>query len=106
MASRAEGIEILFRGFLFRQFRRWTDIPFWIAAVLSSFVFAYRHRYEGHTLITSLKAAGVTFVGWRSLLLVDRTLGQSVACDCHPREPRTLLHDFAIEDGAMGKVLS
>ncbi len=55
--------EILFRGFLFRQFRRWADIPFWIAAVLSSLVFGYGHLYEGHTLLTSLEAAGVTFVG-------------------------------------------
>ena len=55
--------EILFRGFLFRQFRRWADIPFWVAAVLSSLVFAYGHLYEGHTLLTSLEAAGATFVG-------------------------------------------
>lgn len=55
--------EILFRGFLFRQFRRWADIPFWTAAALSSLVFAYGHLYEGHTFLTSLEAAGVTFVG-------------------------------------------
>jgi hypothetical protein len=55
--------EILFRGFLFLQFRRWAGIPFWIATVLSSLVFAYGHRYQGHTLLTSLEAVGVTFAG-------------------------------------------
>jgi membrane protease YdiL (CAAX protease family) len=55
--------EILFRGFLFRQLRRWAGIAFWIAAVLSSLVFAYGHLYQGHTLLTSLEAAGVTFGG-------------------------------------------
>src|SRR5579863_6473253 len=43
--------EILYRGFLFRQSRRWAGIPFWIAAVLSSLVFAYGHLYQGHTLL-------------------------------------------------------
>jgi membrane protease YdiL (CAAX protease family) len=55
--------ETLYRGFLFRQSRRWAGIPFWIAAVLSSLVFGYGHLYEGHTLLISLEAAGVTFVG-------------------------------------------
>jgi len=55
--------ETLFRGFLFLQFRRWAGIPFRIAAVLSSLAFAYGHLYQGHTLLTKLEAAAVTFVG-------------------------------------------
>lgn len=55
--------EILFRGFLFRQFRRWAGIPFRIAAVLSSLLFGLGHLWQGDTLLTSLEAVGVTFVG-------------------------------------------
>jgi membrane protease YdiL (CAAX protease family) len=55
--------EVAFRGFLFRQFRRWVGFPFWVAAILSSALFGVAHYGQGHTLAGSLAATAVTFLG-------------------------------------------
>ncbi|HEX4079630.1 MAG TPA: CPBP family intramembrane glutamic endopeptidase [Rhizomicrobium sp.] len=55
--------EVLFRGFLFRQMRRWAGVPFWIAAVLASILFGAGHFYAGHSLANAIVNSTVTFVG-------------------------------------------
>lgn len=55
--------EVLFRGFLFRQMRRWAALPFWIAALLSALLFGAVHFDQGDTLANSLMNSGITFIG-------------------------------------------
>lgn len=55
--------EVLFRGFLFLQFRRWVGLPFWLAAVLASVPFALEHTYEGSSTIVLIEVMTVTFAG-------------------------------------------
>jgi len=55
--------EVLFRGFLFRQLRRWAGLPFWIAALLASLLFGAVHFDQGDTLAESLMNSGITFAG-------------------------------------------
>lgn len=55
--------EVLFRGFLFRQMRRWAGVPFWIAAILSSILFGLGHYDQGTSLADALMNTGVTFAG-------------------------------------------
>ena len=57
------GEELLFRGFIFRQLRRWAGAPFWLAALISSLLFGLGHYSQGDTVTASLIAAGVTFIG-------------------------------------------
>jgi membrane protease YdiL (CAAX protease family) len=57
------GEEILFRGFVFRQLRRWAALPFWMAALIAAAVFASEHWSQGDTLISSFEASSVTFAG-------------------------------------------
>ena len=57
------GEEILFRGFVFRQLRRWAEAPFWPAALIASLLFAAGHWSQGDTLVSSLEASGITFAG-------------------------------------------
>ena len=55
--------EVLFRGFLFRQLRRWAGLPFWVAALLASLLFGAVHFDQGDTLANSLMNSGITFAG-------------------------------------------
>jgi len=55
--------EVLFRGFLFRQMRRWAGAPFWIAAILSSLLFGAGHFEQGDSLANSVVNSAVTFAG-------------------------------------------
>lgn len=55
--------EVLFRGFLFLQFRRWVGLPFWLAAALASVPFALEHTYEGSSAIVLAEVMVVTFAG-------------------------------------------
>lgn len=55
--------EVLFRGFLFRQLRRWAGLPFWMAALLASLLFGAVHFDQGDTLAESLMNSGITFAG-------------------------------------------
>jgi len=55
--------EIVFRGFLFQQFRRWARVPFWPAAVISSIPFALVHLYQGSSIIVLVEVLAVTFTG-------------------------------------------
>lgn len=65
--------EAIFRGFLFLQLRRWTQLPFWVAATLASVPFALEHTYQGVTPIALLEVLAVTFFGGIALCwLVER----------------------------------
>jgi len=55
--------EVFFRGFLFRQLRRWAGLPFVYAALLSSLVFGAEHFEQADTLMGSLMNSGITFGG-------------------------------------------
>ncbi|MGH6876042.1 MAG: lysostaphin resistance A-like protein, partial [Rhizomicrobium sp.] len=55
--------EIQFRGFLFRQIRRWCGAPFWLAAVIASLAFGAGHFYAGNSLANALTNSAITFVG-------------------------------------------
>ncbi|HVZ90242.1 MAG TPA: CPBP family intramembrane glutamic endopeptidase [Rhizomicrobium sp.] len=55
--------EVFFRGFLFRQMRKWAGAPFIVAALLSSLLFGAGHFDQGSSLADSLMNAGVTFLG-------------------------------------------
>ena len=55
--------EVLFRGFLYRQFRRWVGLPFWLAAALSSVPFALEHVNQGSSITLMWEILGWTFAG-------------------------------------------
>ncbi|MGH6889900.1 MAG: lysostaphin resistance A-like protein [Rhizomicrobium sp.] len=55
--------ETQFRGFLFRQMRRWGGAPFWPAAILASLAFGAVHFYAGHSLANALMNSAITFTG-------------------------------------------
>ena len=55
--------EVQFRGFLFRQMRRWGGAPFWVAAVLASLAFGAGHFYAGSSLANAVMNSTITFVG-------------------------------------------
>jgi len=55
--------EVLFRGFLFRQMRRWAGAPFWVAAILSSLLFGAGHFEQGDSLADSAMNSAITFAG-------------------------------------------
>jgi len=55
--------ELLFRGFLFRQMRRWAGLPFLAAALIASLLFGAVHFDQGDTLADSLMNSGITFLG-------------------------------------------
>jgi len=55
--------EVIFRGFLFRQFRHWIGLGFWPAAILASIPFSVAHMYEGSTTLVLLEVMAVTFAG-------------------------------------------
>ena len=71
--------ELLFRGFAFRELRRWVGAPFWLAATISSLMFGAVHLSQGASLTEALAVMGVTAVGgflfcwvterWQSLWL-------------------------------------
>jgi membrane protease YdiL (CAAX protease family) len=55
--------EVLFRGFLFRQMRRWAGAPFWVAAILSSLLFGAGHFEQGDSLANAVMNSTITFAG-------------------------------------------
>jgi membrane protease YdiL (CAAX protease family) len=55
--------EVLFRGFLFRQLRRWAGVPFVYAALVSSLLFGADHFDQADSLTESLTNSGITFAG-------------------------------------------
>lgn len=55
--------EVFFRGFLFRQMRRWSDVPFLHAALVSSLLFGAGHFDQGSSIADSLMNSGITFAG-------------------------------------------
>lgn len=55
--------EILFRGFIFGQLFRVGKLGFFWAALLPAVLFGLFHIYQGHDLMSSLAAFGVTMLG-------------------------------------------
>ena len=55
--------EIIFRGFIFGQLFRYCKIGFGWSVLIPSVLFGSLHLYQGHDLISSLMAFGVTFLG-------------------------------------------
>ena len=55
--------EIIFRGFIFGQLFRYCKISFGWSVLIPSVLFGSLHLYQGHDLISSLMAFGVTFLG-------------------------------------------
>lgn len=55
--------EIIFRGFIFGQLFRYCKIGFGWSVLIPSLMFGSIHLYQGHDLISSLMAFGVTFLG-------------------------------------------
>lgn len=55
--------EVLFRGFLFRQMRRWAGISFWTAAILASVLFGAGHFDQGISFADAVMNSAVTFAG-------------------------------------------
>ena len=55
--------ETIFRGFIFGQFFRYSKIGFAWSVLIPSVVFGSLHLYQGHDLMSSLMAFGVTLVG-------------------------------------------
>ena len=55
--------EVLFRGFLFRQMRRWAGMPFWIAAILASLLFGAGHFDQGSSFANAVMNGTITFAG-------------------------------------------
>lgn len=65
--------EVFFRGFLFRQTRRWAGVPFLYAAVASSLLFGAGHFDQGSSLADSLMNTAITFAGGMTFCwLVER----------------------------------
>jgi membrane protease YdiL (CAAX protease family) len=57
------GEEILFRGFAFRQARRWGGLGFWPAAIPSSLLFGGAHVGQGGTPGDMALLGAITFAG-------------------------------------------
>lgn len=55
--------EALFRGFLFRQMRRWAGVPFWTAAILASVLFGAGHFDQGDSFANAVMNSAITFAG-------------------------------------------
>lgn len=55
--------ELVFRGFMFGQLFRYCKIGFFWAAVFPAVLFGVLHVYQGHDLLSSLTAFGVTLLG-------------------------------------------
>jgi membrane protease YdiL (CAAX protease family) len=55
--------EVLFRGFLFRQMRRWAGAPFWVAAILASLLFGAGHFEQGDSFANAVMNSAITFAG-------------------------------------------
>ena len=55
--------EIIFRGFIFGQLFCYCKISFGWSVLIPSVLFGSLHLYQGHDLISSLMAFGVTFLG-------------------------------------------
>lgn len=55
--------EVVFRGFMFGQLFRYGKIGFIWAIIIPATLFGIGHLYQGHNLISSLMAFGVTALG-------------------------------------------
>ncbi|MGH6870655.1 MAG: lysostaphin resistance A-like protein [Rhizomicrobium sp.] len=55
--------EVLFRGFIYRQLRRWAGVPFWIAALLASLLFGAAHFDQSNSLSDAVMNSTITFAG-------------------------------------------
>lgn len=55
--------EVVFRGFMFGQLFRYGKIGFIWAILIPAILFGIGHLYQGHSLISSLMAFGVTALG-------------------------------------------
>ena len=55
--------EIVFRGFMFGQLFRYSKVGFFWAAFFPAILFGLGHIYQGHDIISSLAAFGITFIG-------------------------------------------
>lgn len=55
--------EVVFRGFMFGQLFRYGKIGFLWAILIPAILFGIGHLYQGHSLISSLMAFGVTALG-------------------------------------------
>lgn len=55
--------EVIFRGFIFGQFFRYSKIGFAWAVLIPALLFGSLHLYQGNDLMSSLMAFGVTFIG-------------------------------------------
>lgn len=55
--------ELLCRAFMFGLFFRYAKIGFFWATLFPAALFGLAHTYQGHDMISSLAAFGVTFIG-------------------------------------------
>lgn len=55
--------EFMFRAFMFGLLFRYAKIGFFWAVILPALLFGSLHLYQGHDVISSLAAFGVTFIG-------------------------------------------
>lgn len=55
--------EVIFRGFMFGQLFRYGKIGFIGAIIIPAILFGLGHLYQGHNIISSLMAFGVTALG-------------------------------------------
>lgn len=55
--------ELIYRGFLFGQLFRYGKIGFIWAVIIPALLFGMGHLYQGHSLMSSLMAFGVTTLG-------------------------------------------
>lgn len=55
--------ELIFRGFLFGQLYRYGKVGFIWAVIVPAILFGLGHLYQGHSLLSSLSAFGVTALG-------------------------------------------
>lgn len=55
--------ELLCRAFMFGLFFRYAKIGFFWATLLPAILFGLAHTYQGHDMVTSLAAFGITFIG-------------------------------------------
>lgn len=55
--------ELVFRGFLFGQLYRYGKVGFVWAVIIPAILFGMGHLYQGHSILSSLMAFGVTALG-------------------------------------------
>lgn len=55
--------ELIYRGFLFGQLYRYGKVGFIWAVIIPAILFGLSHLYQGHSLLSSLSAFGVTALG-------------------------------------------